>query len=168
MDLFKFAGPEPSLGVSRQNIRRKTKCWMDNQRLARWQGLGSTQRQVWELILGPNLGAMTTLLSLNRTQSRVVIPLLTGHNTLRRHQMGPTSSPLCRRCEAQDETSATFSEWSLGFTQTYTWADWKVSRLIFFYSELNLQALHFFFFKVASYTLNTFFTVSYKRFKHIK
>jgi len=34
----KFVGPEPSLGVSRQNIRRKIKCWLDNQHLARWQG----------------------------------------------------------------------------------------------------------------------------------
>ena len=27
----RFAGPEPALGVSRQNIRRKIQCWMDNQ-----------------------------------------------------------------------------------------------------------------------------------------
>jgi len=41
----KFVGPEPSLGVSRQNIRREIKHWMDNQHLARWRDLGSTQRQ---------------------------------------------------------------------------------------------------------------------------
>jgi ribonuclease HI len=29
----KFVGPETFLGVSRQNIRRKIKCWMDNQHL---------------------------------------------------------------------------------------------------------------------------------------
>jgi hypothetical protein len=40
----KFVGPEPSLGVFRQNIR-KIKRWLDNQHWARWQGLGSTQRQ---------------------------------------------------------------------------------------------------------------------------
>ena len=34
----KFVGPEPSLVVSRQNISRKIKCWLDNQHLARWQG----------------------------------------------------------------------------------------------------------------------------------
>ena len=27
----RFIGPEPFLGVSRQNIRRKIQCWMDNQ-----------------------------------------------------------------------------------------------------------------------------------------
>jgi len=32
----KFVGPEPSLQISRQNIGRKIKCWMDNQHLARW------------------------------------------------------------------------------------------------------------------------------------
>ena len=31
----KFVGPEPFLGVSRQNIR-KIKHWLDNQHLARW------------------------------------------------------------------------------------------------------------------------------------
>jgi len=40
---------------------------------------GSTHRQGRELILGPSLSAKTRLLSFNRTQSRVVIGLLTGH-----------------------------------------------------------------------------------------
>ena len=104
----KFAVPELSFRVSRQNIRRKIKCWMDNQHLARWRGLSSTQRQARELILVPSPAAKTRLLSVNRTQSRVVIGLLTGHNTLRRHLhlMGLTNSPLCRRCGAEDETSA--------------------------------------------------------------
>ena len=31
-----FIGPEPCLGVSRQNIRRKMKRWMKNQHLALW------------------------------------------------------------------------------------------------------------------------------------
>ena len=89
----KFVGPEPSLGVSRQNIRIKIKCRMNNQHLPWWQGLSSTHRQY------PNLIAKTRLLSFNRTKSRVLINLLTGHNTLRRdlHLMRPTH-PLCRRC----------------------------------------------------------------------
>jgi len=47
-------------------------------------------------------------LSFNRTQSRAVTGLLTGHNTLRGHLhlMGLSDSPLCRRCVAEDETSA--------------------------------------------------------------
>jgi hypothetical protein len=45
--------------------------------------------------------------SFNRTQSRVVIGLLTGHNTLRRylHLLGLLDSPLCRRCGVKEETS---------------------------------------------------------------
>jgi hypothetical protein len=41
-------------------------------------------------------------------KSRAVTGLLTGRNTLRRHLylMGLSDSPLCRRCGAEDETSA--------------------------------------------------------------
>jgi hypothetical protein len=48
------------------------------------------------LLLGPTPAAKTRLLSFNRIQSRVVIGLLTGHNTLRRllHLMGLANSPL--------------------------------------------------------------------------
>jgi hypothetical protein len=58
--------------------------------------------------LGPNLTAKTRLLSFNRTQSRVVTGLPTGHNTLRRHLyiMGLIDNPLCRKCGAEEETSA--------------------------------------------------------------
>jgi hypothetical protein len=80
-----FAGPEPFLGVSRQNIRRKMKCWMGNWHLVKWCVPCSTQRQARELISGPDLATRARLLSFNRTQSRVVIGLLTGHNTLRKH-----------------------------------------------------------------------------------
>jgi hypothetical protein len=67
-----------------------------------------TQRQARGFILGPSPDAKTRLLSFNRTQSRIVIGLPTGHITLRRylHLMGVTNSPLCRRCEVEDETLA--------------------------------------------------------------
>ena len=60
-----------------------------------------------EIILGTCLGAKTRFLSCNRTQSRAVTGLLTGHNTVRRHLhlRGPSDSPLCG-CGAEDETSA--------------------------------------------------------------
>jgi len=60
------------------------------------------------MISGPCLGAKARFLSFSRTQSRAVTGLLTGHNTLRRHLhlMGLSDSPLCRRCGAEDETSA--------------------------------------------------------------
>jgi hypothetical protein len=62
----------------------------------------------WELILRPRLDAKAKLMSFNRTQSRAVIGLLIGHNTLRRHLhiLGLSDSPLCRRCGVEEETSA--------------------------------------------------------------
>jgi hypothetical protein len=109
MVLFQsLVGPEPSLGVSRQNIRRKIKWWMDNQHLARWQDFGSSQRQARRLISGPSLDTKIRHLSYDRIQSRVVIGLLSGHSTLRRHlhSVGLPNCPLYRRCGAEDNTSA--------------------------------------------------------------
>jgi hypothetical protein len=102
-----FIGPEPFLGVSRQNIRRKMKRWMEKQHLALWRGPCSTQRQAQELISGPSLATGAQLLSFNRTQSRAVIGLLTRHNTLRRHLhvIGLSNNPTRRKCGTEEETS---------------------------------------------------------------
>jgi hypothetical protein len=71
----------------------------------------SKQRQARELISGPDLATWARLLSFNRTQSRVVIGLLTGHNTSRRrlHIMGQCNDPTCRKCGTEEETSAHIS-----------------------------------------------------------
>jgi len=102
-----FIGPEPFLGVSRQNIRRKMKRWMQRQHLASWPSPCGTQRQARQLISGSNLATGARLLSFNRTQSRAVIGLLTGRNTLRRHLhvMGLSNNPTCRKCGNGEETS---------------------------------------------------------------
>ena len=109
-------------GVSRQNVGRKMKCWMQRQHLVLWCGPCSTQRQTWGLIFGPHLATKTWLLSFNRTQSGVVTGLMTGHNTPKRHLhlKGLSDSSLCRRCGAEDETSAHIlcELWNFGFTQT--------------------------------------------------
>ena len=49
-------------------------------------------------------------MSFNRTQSRAVIGLLTGHNTLRRHLylLGLQDSPLYRKCGVMEENSTHF------------------------------------------------------------
>ena len=51
----RFVGPEPFLGISRQNTRRKMKRWMEKQHLALLRGSSSKQRQAREMISGPNL-----------------------------------------------------------------------------------------------------------------
>jgi hypothetical protein len=103
----RLVGPDPFLGVSRQTIRKKMKCWMEKEHLALWRGPCSTQRQARELISGPNLATGARLLSFNRTQSRAVIALLMWHNTLRRHLhvMGLCDSPICRKCGTGEESS---------------------------------------------------------------
>jgi len=60
-----------------------------------------------ELISGLNLATGARLLSFNRTQSRAVIGLLTGRNTLRRplHVMRLSNNPNCRKCGTEEETS---------------------------------------------------------------
>jgi hypothetical protein len=80
---------------------------MEKQHLALWRGPCSTQRQARELISGPNLATGARLPSFNRTQVRVVIGLLTGHNTLRRHLyiMGLSNNPIRRKCGIEEETS---------------------------------------------------------------
>ena len=80
----RFVGPEPFLGVSRQNIRRNLNRWMEKQQIVLWRGACNTARWARELISGPDLATGALLLSLNRTQTKVVIGLLTGHNTFRR------------------------------------------------------------------------------------
>ena len=82
--------------------------WLVNQHRVWWRCLGITLRKVRELISEPCLGAQARVLSFNGTESRDITGLLTGHNTLRRHLhlMGLSDNPLCRRCGAEDETSA--------------------------------------------------------------
>jgi len=56
---------------------------------------------------GPSLATKAQLLSFNRTQSRVVTGILTGHNNLRRHLhvMGLSNKPSRRKCGSEEETS---------------------------------------------------------------
>ena len=67
-----------------------------------------TQRQVREFISGPSLGTRAKLMAISRTHSSAVPGLLAGQNTLRRHLylLDLFNSPLCRWCEAGEETSA--------------------------------------------------------------
>ena len=79
---------------------------MGKQHLALWRGPSNMQRQAQELISGPDLATGARLLSFSRTQTKVVIGLHTGHNTLRRYLCitGLGNNPICR-CGTEDETS---------------------------------------------------------------
>jgi hypothetical protein len=60
------------------------------------------------LISDPSPVANTNLLFVNRNHYRVVNGLLAGRKTLRRHLYitGLIDSLVCRRCEAEEETSS--------------------------------------------------------------
>ena len=87
---------------------RYVQGWMDNQHMAMWRGVISNQKQARTLISDLTPTAKTRLLSFNRTQSRDVNGVLTGHNTLRSHLhlMRLINSPLCRKCGEEEETLA--------------------------------------------------------------
>jgi len=78
----------------------RIKCWklsgMKECLMARWAGLACEY-----------ISVLLQLLSFNRTQSRVVIGLLTRHNTLRRHLyiMGLSNNPTCRMYGTGEGTS---------------------------------------------------------------
>jgi len=106
--VLRFLGPEPVLGVSRQDLQMRPGRWLVNQHGAQWRDFGDIQRQAHEFILEPSLGTRAKLMTFNRTQFRVVTGLLTGHNTLRRHLhlQGLLDSPMCRKCGEGEEISA--------------------------------------------------------------
>ena len=64
--VLKFVGPDSSLAVSRQDIRRIRRRLV-NRLWIWWRGLGDTQRRARELIPGPRLGAKARFLSFNGT-----------------------------------------------------------------------------------------------------
>jgi len=105
---LRFHGTELALGVSRRHLQKSLGHWLTNQHEAHWRGLGDTQRQARELISGRSLGTRAKFMTFNKIQSRAVIGLLTGQNTLRRHLylLVLHDSTLCRKCGVGEETSA--------------------------------------------------------------
>ena len=61
-----FAGQETALRVSKQNGRKKIKRWLNNQHMAMWWGLNTTQKQARKTISRPSPTATTKLLSVTR------------------------------------------------------------------------------------------------------
>jgi hypothetical protein len=59
----KFVGPELSLEVSTQNVKRKIQRWLDYQHLAKRRGPSGTQKQVRKLFSGPSPTTKTRLFS---------------------------------------------------------------------------------------------------------
>ena len=103
----RFVCPEHFLGASMQKMRCKITHWLGMQHFTLWCGPCIAQRQARESISGPELAKRARLFSFNRAQSRAVIGLVTGHNTLGRHLhiLGMSDKPICRNC-TEEKTSA--------------------------------------------------------------
>jgi hypothetical protein len=73
----KFLGPEPTLGVSRQDLRNRINRWLVNKHWGRWPSLGNNQRETRELISGPCLGTKARICPLtgyNPRFSQISLP----------------------------------------------------------------------------------------------
>ena len=125
-----MAGTQGSL-TCRENLRHGRRLYFPPKEGMLWIFFARKIRRLWPgsnpRSWVPEASMLTTrppkpLLSFNKTQFRIVVGLLTGHNTLRRHfySIGLTNNPLCRRCGTEEETSFHILSkvWSLGFTHT--------------------------------------------------
>jgi len=124
-DVLEYGVMKPPLGS-----REAALLWGFSDPSRPWGSLGEIYRRGsvagWPTGTGPNgevlvipkaglwvylrtqSGYQGKIYDFNRTQSRVVTGLLTGHNTLRRHLylLGLLDSPLCRKCGVGEETSS--------------------------------------------------------------
>ena len=125
---FRRSGAFPG-GVSMQKMSCKITRWMVMQHFPLWRGPCITQRQARESISSPELAKRARLLSFNTAQSRAVIGLLTGHNTLGKHLhiLGSSDNPNCRNC-TEEETSAHIlaivRPWPYSGTHTWVPSPW--------------------------------------------
>ena len=98
-------------------------------------GLISTQRQNQKLILDLSLTAKTTVLSFTRTQSKVVIGLIIGDYTLRRHfyLMGLTNSLFVGGMEQRKKPQPMFCVTAKLWLHSYThvWAPFFWTQRMF-------------------------------------
>ena len=68
-----FLGPEPALGVSRSDIRKRLSRWLINQQWVSWHDRGNTVRQDRELISGPCPSTKVKLLSSTGTSPGLLL-----------------------------------------------------------------------------------------------
>ena len=112
-----FVAPDPSLGVFGRIQEGLEFGWLPSTSYG-GEVLVTPKDRLDNYFLGPVLVSRIAFCPCNRTQSRAVTGLLSGHTTLRRHLhlTGLSDNPLCSSCGAEDATSAhTLCQWE-------TWA----------------------------------------------
>lgn len=100
-----FIGPEPFCGVPAGYVREKVRQWRRSEFMTHWVQ-SSGQRQA-KLFISPSGEKSRKLLSMTRSELRIVTGYLTGHCELRYQlfKQGRSSTDLCRFCELVPETS---------------------------------------------------------------
>lgn len=98
-------GPEPFIPISYASVRSRIADWAMTEHWAVWDK--AQCRQAKDFIEGPGT-IKKTLLSLERTDIRNVVAMLTGHGPFRLHlsRLGVVDQTMCRFCGEIDETAA--------------------------------------------------------------
>jgi ribonuclease HI len=106
---MEIEGPRPLLPISYTIIRTRIKEWEKEKHFKMWE-MKQDCRQTKMFLPKPNNNWAKEILKLNKKDIRLIIQILTGHNTLRRHKflMGLEPSAICEGCEEEEETSEHF------------------------------------------------------------
>ena len=98
-------GPEPLVPIPYSSLKRTVGAWIRSEHNKVWSG--SMVGQSTKTVLPVTDKAFTkTLLDLNRREMRVVMHMLSQHNSLRYHlhRIGQAEDPQCSRCGMELET----------------------------------------------------------------
>ena len=79
-----YVGPEPALGLSLANIKHEISQWSVQEQNKRWRNTKSC-RQAKQFMQAVNIRLTQYAVRLSRKDLRLLVGLLTGHNTLNRH-----------------------------------------------------------------------------------
>ena len=101
-----YVGPEPALGLSLKNIKYESFQWSVQEQNRRWCNIKSC-RQAKQFMQVVNIRLTQYVVRLSRKDLRLLVGLLTGHNTLNRHLtlLRRIDDPLCPLCKEEEDTS---------------------------------------------------------------
>ncbi|KAJ8981702.1 hypothetical protein NQ317_003423 [Molorchus minor] len=104
-------GPEPYLGITRQQVTAALNDWVYSTLKEHWR-LSRGCRQARDFVTGPDPARSIWILGRSQETLNKLVGILTGHCKLRRHLslLGIEEDPTCPRCGEDDETSYHF--WS--------------------------------------------------------
>ncbi|KAJ8982626.1 hypothetical protein NQ317_002677 [Molorchus minor] len=102
-------GPEPYLGITRQQVTATLNDWVYSTLKEHWRPSRGC-RQARDFVTGPDPARSIWILGRSRETLNQLVGILTGHCKLRRHLslLGIEEDPTCPRCGEDDETSYHF------------------------------------------------------------